>query len=172
MAAISNERNNTSLPANNILVCSLTPLEKRDQFADWPPHVTILPWFSLPEASRKAFINRMTNYTLRRQPITITGDEEKWFGARHTTRVRTVRHLGALSTLHAEALRMVEAAGGEVVSAHIDDEFQPHVTYRQEQGIEQDETVLLRDMQLIQKDLSTQRKIVEHVFRLGNGRDS
>lgn len=170
MEVTLSEKNSPSLPkeANNLLVCTLEPLAKHAQFAEWPLHVTVVPWFTLPEQMRPAFINRVTNLTHRLSPITITGDEEAWFGERHDIRVMKVRHMGALATLHSELLHDIEESGSQVFSEWLDDEYAPHVTFHDGQSLETGESAELKEMQYIRMDMTTRRKVVEHVFTFGH----
>ena len=148
-----------------VLVSAIEELNKGDTFEDqdWPLHVTIMPWFSVQEQFESGMIRSLANHMHHVRPQTVIGDQNELFGENKTVKVRTLRHIGQLATLHTSILDILNRIGGEVDSPYIRDLYRPHVTYQHGVSIDKNEEVTLSRMQLIRGDATGPRR-VENVF--------
>ena len=165
---IANERNN--MAEKLVLVSAIEELNKGDTFEDqdWPLHVTIVPWFSVQEQFEPGMVRSLANHMHHVRPQTVIGDQNELFGERKTVKVRTLRHIGQLATLHTNILDVLNRIGGEVDSPYIRDLYRPHVTYQHGVSINEGQEVTLSRMQLIRGDESGPRR-VENVFSFIKG---
>jgi len=150
-----------------VLVSTLDSLEKGEQFTLWPLHVTVMPWFSMPDGNRQAFKNTLTNRLHDVAPIVARGDAEALFGLTKDVPVRTLHSMGALASLHALALEVVERFDGAVDSPYVGSNYIPHITNQNGEGIEEGQEVRFDAVQLIRGDVNGLRT-VERVFYLAN----
>ena len=148
-----------------VLVSAIEDLNTGDTFEDqdWPLHVTVMPWFSVPKQFEPGLIHSLANHMHHVRPQTVIGDQNELFGDRKTIKVRTLRNIGQLATLHTNVLDILNRIGGEVSSHYIRNLYRPHVTYQHGVSINEDEEVILSRMQLIRGDESGPRR-VENVF--------
>lgn len=148
-----------------VLISAIEELNKGDTFEDqdWPLHVTVMPWFSVPKQFEPGLIHSLANQMHQVRPQAVVGDQNELFGDRKTIEVRTLRNIGKLATLHVSVLGILNRIGGEVNSPYIRDLYRPHVTYQHGKGINENEEVTLSRMQLIRGDESGPRR-VENVF--------
>lgn len=149
-----------------VLVSALETLNKGDVFVEWPLHVTILPWFTLPTERQRAFENALTNRTHDVASIHTIGGEEAFFGPRQDARVRKLRRIGALASLHQLALETVRSFDGSVDDPYIERNYEPHVTFQDEKGIEEGQEVTLTALQLVRGE-EAGRRTVQRVFYFG-----
>lgn len=156
-----NERN--SMAEKLVLISSLENLEKGDDFDEWPLHVTIMPWFTVPKELERSFINAMENRMYETRPLKVVGDTDEYFGPAKTVHVRTLRNIGALASLHSRTLETLTRSGGIVDSPYIQEYFRPHITYQNGHSIKENQEVELTHMQLLRGDTQGARR-VEKVF--------
>ena len=162
------------------LASSLEPLHKGDQFKDWPLHVTVVPWFQVN--LYRAFENALGNKIHSLSPVQITGSseivplrtvggDEALFGPEEDVRVRKLRDIGALASLHDTLLSMIERFDGQLEdTTYTGTHYVPHVTFLEDgRGIEEGERVELPGMQLISKGPESV-KTVERVFTFRGAR--
>lgn len=151
-----------------VLISALEKFDQGDSFEnnDWPLHVTVMPWFSLPKQLESDFVDVTESHMHGVDPMMVIGDANEWFEPNQSVRVRTLRHIGQLASLHVNMLAIVTRHGGEVDSTFIRDDYRPHVTYQQKRGITQDQKITLSRMQLIRGDVDGPRA-VEKVFHFG-----
>ncbi len=146
-----------------VLISALEPLERGDQFEQWPLHVTIVPWFALPKEREQAFLNALVNRVYGKSSFVTTGGDEALFGPDKDVRVRKLRRIGALAALHNIALGAVHDFDGVVDGGYVGRDYVPHVTYQGERGIEEGQELELSAMQLVRGDVDGSRT-VERVF--------
>ncbi len=150
-----------------VLVSAIDELRKNDTFEDqdWPLHVTIMPWFSMPLKLEQEFIDSIADYAHTVAPVSLFGDKNEFFGTDEfkSIKVRTLRGIAQATLLHTGVLDIVTRYAGEVDSQYIRGMYRPHVTYQQGRAIDEDEKVILQQMQLIRGDATGIRR-VENVF--------
>jgi hypothetical protein len=147
--------------AKDIFVSSLMPMEKGDVIdGEWPLHVTIVPWFKMPEEHEGAFSTSVTNLTHRIRPITIHGGEEKLFGEDNNIRVRTISSMGSLALLHNELVERITHFDGQIFSEWINgrEGYAPHVSATSTDELKHCEQRTLTHLHRVRKEAG--RKVV------------
>jgi hypothetical protein len=145
----------------DIFVSSLMPMEKGDEITgEWPLHVTVVPWFSIPERYDGAFSTSVTNLMHSIHPITIHGGDERHFGEENDIRVRTVTSMGGLALLHDKLVEIITRYDGEIFSSWIQgrEGYEPHVTATDSDELDDCEQRTLTHLQRVRKEAG--RKVV------------
>lgn len=151
------------------IIASLEPLKKGDEFEQFPVHVTLMTWFSMPR--ERVFMNKLQNFAYTYGPQEIAGGDEAMFGKEADIRVRKLGRSGALYAMHADLLAMIRGLDGEVWSGgFVGDDYIPHVTYQEGRGLSEGEAVTLSRIQLISGDETGPRRVVAD-FGLVKDRD-
>ena len=154
--------------ANNLLMCSLEPMEPGTTFEQFPLHVTIQPWFSVPERMQGAFQNALTNTMheqMKQPPVKIIAGEEAVFGWEHAVRVRLLASgLGRLANLHLQTSELIQRFGGTLMQRGVGDAYTPHVTYTKHGGIEAGTPFYLPGIQHVQRDRVTRKSRVMNAW--------
>jgi 2'-5' RNA ligase len=155
--------------AEKLILVGAVEEMKPFQDQDWPLHVTVMPWFSVPKKFEDELIDEVADYTRTVRPLRVIGDVDKIFGPLgkplEEVKVRTLRNTARIALLHTGILDIINHYGAEVHSPYIRDLYQPHVTYQRGSGIEKDQEIILENLQLVRGDVSGPR-IVEHTFEL------
>jgi len=155
-----------------VLVSALETLNKGQQFTEWPLHVTILPWFGLPKDREQAFDNALTNRVYKVAPVFTVGGEVALFGPNKDVQVRKLRSIGTLASLHNLVLETVRGFDGTIDSPYIERNYEPHVTFRNEQGISEGQELKLATLQLIRGDTTGLRTVERNFYLGGKGNSS
>lgn len=133
------------------IISSFEPLKKGEQFDEFPLHLTLMTWFSMPH--RATFIHQLQNFATRYEPQVIVGGEEDLFGTEKDIRVRKLGKAGSLYAMHGELLEMVTRLGGEVWSGgYVGKNYVPHVTYQGDSGLDEGEEARIDRLQVIASD--------------------
>lgn len=148
-----------------VLVASLETLEKGDEFTHWPLHVTLLPWFTVPDERMQAFDNAVKNRVHTYGAQFPLGDTIEMFGPHKDVPVRTLKSIGRLAHMHRELVDCVERANGTFYDSWIKDDYRPHVTIQKDKAIDEDEQIALTHLELIWGDIHGNRR-VEKVYQL------
>ncbi len=148
-----------------VLVASLDPLEKGDEFTRWPLHVTLLPWFTIPDDRMQAFDNSVKSRVHTYEAQYPAGDTLEMFGPEKNVPVRTLKNIGRLAHMHRELVECVERVNGTFYDSWIKDNFRPHLTFQKDKGIDEDELIALTHLELIWGDIHGNRR-VEQVYNL------
>lgn len=145
-----------------ILVLGVEPFEEGERFNKWPPHVTLVPWFS--GASEERLQKGLKELTARTRPIAARIGEVAWFGSNKNVPVRIIEPNNHLQQLHLGALSRVHIARGNIEDiSHISYRFRPHVTeYR---GLELAEGYIFDQVALIDNAGGDNKRVAE-VFAL------
>lgn len=160
------------LEHKDIFVSGLMPLEKGDEInGEWPLHVTIVPWFTIPEHFEGAFSVAIANAMHKIHPITIHGQEEKYFGEDNSIRVRTVNSMGGLALLHDKLTDLIDRFDGEIFSQYIQgrEGYAPHVTATESDELENCEQRTLTHLHRIRKTAGKKVVIASLPFLKNNG---
>lgn len=157
----------------NLLVCTLDQVEVGDIFLNGTPlHVTVQPWFTIRENSKQDLKLTLAQYAATQFPFTITGGERALFGPDDDLPVTKVGE-GAtqLAALHLATLELIKKMGGVVESRWIEDKYVPHVSDRYQEGrsLQPEESVVIRALQLVRRDPTGGKRVIEEVFELRGG---
>lgn len=152
------------MAAEYLLTSSIDPIKKGEQYEDsLPRHVTVQQWFTL--GYERAFHNALQNYATTLTPFEIIGDDEALFGPNNDVPVRKVRNIGRLAAVHTQTKELLEKFGGSLRRPEwAGTGYNPHVTYVDGIAIDRDETVTLKNIELIKRDEGSTVKTVEFVL--------
>lgn len=157
----------------NLLVCTLERVEAGDTFFNGTPlHVTVQPWFMIPENSKDDLRLALVQYATTQPPFTITGGERALFGPNNDLPVTKISEgVARLTALHLTTLGLINKMGGTVSSSWIQDKYVPHVSDRlqEERSLHPEESVVLRALQLVRRELSGGKRVIESVFEFNGG---
>jgi len=153
-----------------LVTSSLEPLKKGEQFEkELPRHVTVLQWFSVPY--EQAFINSLQNLAARTEPFEITAGEEALFGPNNDVPVRVLRRIGRLAAIHSDILAIVARQAGEVRNPQwAGDNYHPHITYVDGCALEENETAVLDNLELIRREEGEKLKTVVSALKMTGDR--
>lgn len=153
---------------DSLLVCTLKPVHEGEELLNMPLHVTIQPWFSVPDRYEGAFLNGLINYVHDQRPISVSGGEQAFFGPNKSVRVRKISHgIGQLAAVHEATGALIQRYDGYVDSEWVGDKYVPHVRDVQDESLGLGETVVLSAVQLLRRSPGDAKKIVEHVLHFG-----
>lgn len=150
-----------------LLVGTLEPVEIGEVFDSTPAHVTILPWLSLQPGQQEVFDHIVPQVIGDYLPLEITGEQEAFFGPKNDLRVRKVGSK-AIHLLHNELLVMTTRLGVEMRDVWIGSDYAPHVTYKGEIGIEQDQKIVLDSLQLFSRESKDSQRKVKRIYSAGS----
>lgn len=110
------------------LICLfLEDPEPNDSFLAWPLHLTLVPWFKIPEPALPATNQSIAE--LLTQPMVLDGTKSARLGRRQVPITLVDDKSGHLKQLHRQLLNIITEAGGKVTAkGHLEDNFSPHVT--------------------------------------------
>lgn len=128
-----------------IVAYMLKPLDEGQQFEKWPLHMTILPWFSSPDASQTEKI--VADMAASHAPLTLKADGTAQFG--HDRTVRLIVSTDRLSQLYDDLSQQLKDAGSEF-TVKLYEAYQPHVTVKDTEDVQSDSEVIVDTMYLIQ----------------------
>lgn len=145
----------------------LSPVSKGEIFRKIPPHVTLLSWIEIGDGQFQHFDTALFSIVSKHPPLRLIGEEEAMFGIDHSIRVRKLAQTG-LDQIHRE-LRQV---AGEIDPAILENEwsgdnYSPHVTYINGEGISRAQEIIIPEIHLISKKSDSRQKTVRASYRLG-----
>lgn len=113
---------------NTLIVAPVEPMECGQilrQYEPLPLHITLQPWFELPEAD-KAFLNALSNFVYEQRPFIAQRRDEEIFS--HGKLVDIVTSGGGLGTLHSSLGRLITTYGGALNPSVTERPFRSHVS--------------------------------------------
>lgn len=105
------------------------PAKFRRKRLDWPLHITLVPWFELPDEA--AFLEQLRTIIPMEESFQVTVGEEAAFGIENDTPVNLINYSRPLTVMHYFLLTALEAHQATMVSNTnwIRDKYSPHVTH-------------------------------------------
>lgn len=104
------------------------PATFRRKRLEWPLHVTVAPWFTVPDESK--FIQFLENHLQSEQGFEAVMGEDAAFGASGEIPVTLVQNRQPFGLLHNYVLEAIYDHGGEMlVNTWIRENYRPHVTH-------------------------------------------
>ena len=139
-----------------ILVALLDDHRPGDAFAQWPLHVTLVPWFS--PLDLKQFIEELKRKAGMYAQITSTVGEQRIWGP-HT--VNVIDRVPVLQELHTELLALVRLHGRLLINEQYTGEnYTPHVTRQSTIAAAQGRIVTIHAVYLISRPAGGGQKTV------------
>lgn len=147
----------------------LTPVNKGQTFDKIPAHVTLLPWVNVERARHEDFGARLLLAINQHSPLTLVGEEKAFFGPNNDIAVRNLSKT-ALELVHQDVLRVAADFDPAILeNPWVGNNYAPHVTYVNGQGIEQAEKKCISELQVIGKKEGLPTKTVRFVCPLKGG---
>ena len=114
-------------PAEMMMAAPLSTVQVGERFRSLPPHITLLPWFKLPETSSWETLRERIedDIELDRFGKTIVGGFEH-FGPDQN--IRVARLGGVMFSVHAKIYATVKAEGGVFDETYAGLSWNPHIT--------------------------------------------
>lgn len=111
----------------HLIVVMLERVKKGQEFEVWPPHITMVPWFSCDDFGR---LDKLLSDIAAKHPafIVSAGKKETW-GKKDKIDVALINDPGELHQLHWSVFRALEKAGyGVHQKDYLGAKYTPHVT--------------------------------------------
>lgn len=104
--------------------------------ADWPLHVTLVPWFKITDDAQKALLAALQTYAASKSPFTLHVGEEEQFGATKDVPVNLLVEQTPVLQLHNELMAVVQGYNVQFhgnASAHsgVEQTYRAHITHHQ-----------------------------------------
>ena len=130
-----------------ILIALLDDHRPGDAFAQWPLHVTLVPWFSPLDLNQ--FIEELKSKAGMYTQITSTVGEQRIWGP-HT--VNVIDRVPVLQELHTELLALVRLHGRLLINEQYTGEnYTPHITHQADISAYQNSSVIISGLYLIDR---------------------
>src|SRR3990167_990011 len=148
--------------AEKLIVSTLEPVEIGQQFNSLPLHVTLMPWFEITQESAST-LNRYLNVIAKKTDnIELKGEEEAMFGENEDVRVRKLA-ASTLRLVNFDILAAINWSGGMCQSPYIAENYNPHVSFVDDNSIAQGEVVDVHALQVFERDPQTRARTVTDV---------
>ncbi len=104
--------------------------------ADWPLHVTLVPWFSVADDQRDALLSQLNHYATKKTPFSVHIGKEELFGVGMDIPVNLIAEQVPVASLHEELMAIVGRYGkqfrqnaGQFLS--VQQNYRAHITHHQ-----------------------------------------
>jgi len=157
--------------AELLITSSIDPIEEGRVFENGvlPRHVTIWQQFMLPDVSLGSFEQEVGQAVEGFAPLEVLGAERALFGPNDDVPVRRVHVLGSgatLITMHAVLGEIINRHDGQVRNPEwAYENFNPHVTYVDDEALFEYQYVALNTVELVEKQ-STGAKMIRKLWEL------
>jgi 2'-5' RNA ligase len=152
---------------NYILVLLVEDLPNGAEIDIWPPHVTILPWFSseLGHEETLEYLERSFERT-DFKPVDTAVLDEKMFGNRNNIPVDLVELTPELKQLHLSCLNLMKKPLKLESGNFTGQNFKPHITKRRPSNLKNGQTLVFDKLYLVTADEKRKNKTVAAVYPL------
>jgi 2'-5' RNA ligase len=137
------------------MVCHMLEEVPEDyQFSIWPPHLTIVPWFSVKEEALLNTLLAIEETARKVGSFAIKAKEKAWYGPRNDVLVTEVEDTtGRLLKLHHSLLQSIQSNGGTILDlTYTDENYSPHVTLTEGSGgLQQDQIQSCSSITVVEK---------------------
>lgn len=115
------------LPGDRLITAFITPQRPGDKFAEWLPHLTIMPWFRLALPSQK-LASLLSQQLADVEQFTITVGSEDYFGNHKL--VNLLQQSLPLNKVEARVRNFLKDQGAWLVDETTKQkrDFRPHIT--------------------------------------------
>lgn len=136
----------------------LEPQQVGRRFTLWPLHITLLPWFSAPDATTVEHVCQETVHGLH--TFTVHVGERGYYGQRNLP-VKHIMHSPELNDLHLKLLNAIEHQSWDIKGRYTGPHFRPHVT--QKQGKDAGGEITVNSLYIVEKLGQGYREITSKV---------
>lgn len=150
-----------------ILAYTLSPLSRGQVFGPWPLHITIVPWFIIPDGKIYEAAIAISEVVCRHDPVTLAGEARMQFGPQS---VIVMQKPPEMQALHDSLLSLIQSKGwGIAKKQYTGSRFKPHITDRQHK-ITPDISVRLDNIAFVKAPIANplkRQKTVVDILPLG-----
>lgn len=139
-------------PGALVLVAMVDPASVPTTFRrkrlEWPLHVTVLPWFSVPDEPK--FIQFLHDHLLSESGFEAIMGEDAAFGVNGEIPVTLAASRQPFAVLHNYLLEAVHDHGGEMlVNTWLRDNYRPHVTHHGDNRLFEGDAFMVQSLTLV-----------------------
>lgn len=136
--------------------------DEGDEFIEWPLHITLVPWFFVPDITE--FQLSITEAITYLRPIHVIVGEERVWGP---NTVNVIERSEPLHDLHARLLRQTNMSGRIVINQQYTGEnYTPHITQQSSLSATPGDKIIIDQFCIIKKTHSHRLKTVIKIFKL------
>lgn len=136
-----------------MVLASLEGEVEPGRMREFPPHLTIVPWFDLSQDLAGNLEQNLFVLANRTKPLEIIGEDEAYFARNGEARVRRLGDVAMLRRFHHEVVAITEVCGGQFVDeTYMNAHYNPHVSAWDGGSFAEGERVTLTHLQLAGKD--------------------
>lgn len=140
-----------------ILVALLSDYQPGDTFAQWPLHVTLVPWFDPRDLSE--FVAHLQNVAAKYGSIESTVGEKRIWGP---NTVNVITRVPQLQRLHLELLSLVRAHGTLLINEqYTGSNYTPHITHQKGVSAKEGSSVVLDTIYLVEKQVHVRENTIK-----------
>lgn len=136
--------------SERLIVSTLQPVERWQEFKELPIHMTFMPWFSIDQQKSQELSRYLRTIGNKLPPLQIIGGEEDGFGASGTVPVRRVAG-ELIRRTHFDILAALSWVDADYDSPYVASEFNPHVTNQNGSKMLKGEVKTLTGMQVFER---------------------
>ena len=112
----------------------------RRKRAEWPLHVTLVPWFTVSDDQRSQLLAALIQYGVSKAPFAVHVGEQELFGPHKDVPVNLIREQAPVAQLHDDLLTLVRRQGIQIhgsASIHpgLEQTYRAHITHHPGDGI-------------------------------------
>lgn len=146
-----------------MLAAPLEPLKVGQDIPRMPAHLTVLPWFRLPESDWPEFSAELEDLAIEEAyPIVIGGEPAK-FGPEGDIQVRKLG--GVLLGVHTHAYKIARSFDVELDPTYTGLRYVPHIADKPDGSVAQDERIRLQQLAVLERDEVGRRVRATYKFR-------
>lgn len=141
---------------SNIVVSFLETQQEGSTFertADgegWPQHITVVPWFTMPELSEQAVVSALDEGARTHPAFSVMVGREELFGPKNNVRVSVIETSKECHGLHLDVAQALGASGAVFVNrAYMGENYHPHITHNNGTPPRQGDVIHLRELSLV-----------------------
>ena len=150
MVVTVSERKTSSGSQLLLIVAPLDIVHQGVVYEHIPPHLTVLPWFELPNSRWSAFTEGMEELVIEERLSNVKGARAARYGQYGTLPVREL--CGELLGVHAHALNLVKWLGCTVDPMYTGHNYSPHVSDKPERVIAEGEPIDFPGLAVFRKE--------------------
>lgn len=129
----------------------MEPLKKGEQFIEWPLHITIVPWFAMPEEEYVMLDSLLSKIAAKHKTFNVKVGGIEMF-AKGTLAVKLIEPSQELQALHRDVFNTLENNGFPIHQKEfLGDKYRPHFIYKPEDKIKTGTAITVHSFSLIKQ---------------------
>lgn len=140
------------LPGDRLVCTFLEEQAVGLRFEKWLLHVTVAPWFRLPDSS-EAIAAGLREALTAISPFEVVGEGEAMFGPRKNRPVRLLKQSPPLNDIEAKVRAYLHKKRAWLVdeTTKVRQEFRPHVTAQKAVSLKEGGTVVISKLYIVEQ---------------------